>query len=85
MPALVIAAAASMMSCASIGPKTVVVDRADSGAAIAESWKEQTLLNIVKIRHMDLPVFMDVASVVAGFSLQTTARPPATDWPPSRA
>jgi hypothetical protein len=57
--------------CTHIGPKTVIVDRFDYGTAIAESWKQQTLLNIVKLRYMDLPVFMDVASVVSGYSMQT--------------
>jgi len=57
--------------CTHLGPKTVAVDRFDYGTAIADSWKQQTLLNIVKLRYMDLPVFMDVASIVSGYSMQT--------------
>lgn len=57
--------------CQHLGPKTVAVDRFDYGTAIADSWKQQTLLNIVKLRYMDLPVFLDVASVVSGYSMQT--------------
>src|SRR5678815_3543967 len=61
----------TVTGCSHLGPKTVAVDRFDYGAAIGESWKQQTLLNIVKLRYMDLPVFMDVASVVSGYSMQT--------------
>lgn len=62
---------ACVTSCTHIGPKTVAVDRFDYSSAIADSWKQQTLLNIVKMRYMDLPVFVDVASIVAGYSLET--------------
>src|SRR4249919_3048277 len=69
--AAALACALASTGCHHLGPKTVAVDRFDYSAAIADSWKQQTLLNIVKLRYMDLPVFMDVASVVSGYSMQT--------------
>jgi hypothetical protein len=68
---LFLAAAALFTGCTHLGPRTVTADRFDYSTAIADSWKQQTLLNIVKLRYMDLPVFVDVASVVSGYSMET--------------
>jgi hypothetical protein len=35
-----------------MGPKTVVVDRFDYSTSIVDSWKQQTLLNIVNLRRL---------------------------------
>jgi hypothetical protein len=64
--------ALALAGCRSIGPRVVPRDRFEYSRGIAESWKDQTLLNIVKFRYLDLPVFLDVASVVSGYSLETS-------------
>jgi hypothetical protein len=55
--------------CASIGPGTVTRDRFDYTGAISESWKTQMLLNMVKMRYGDTPVFLDVSSVISQYQI----------------
>jgi hypothetical protein len=64
--------ALSVAACTSIGPGTVPHDRIDYATAIGNSWKEQTLLNIVKLRYADMPIFLAVDQVIAGYQLQST-------------
>jgi hypothetical protein len=45
-------------------------DRIDYVGAVAESWKEQTLLNIVRLRYGDAPSFLEVSSVISAYSFQ---------------
>jgi hypothetical protein len=78
-PALVLVAV--LCGCQHIGPGTVRLDRTAYSVAIADSWKQQTLLNIVKLRYMDLPVFLDVSSIVAGYSLETSGSVTAELFP----
>ena len=59
-----------LSGCASVGPPSITADRFEYNAAITRSWKEQALLTIVKIRYLDVPVFVDVASIVSGYTLE---------------
>ena len=59
-----------LTGCGSIGPGNVTRDRFGYTHAIAESWKKQMLLNMVKMRYVDVPVFLDVATIINQYSLE---------------
>ena len=60
-----------IVGCTTMGPTTIPRDRFDYAAAISESWKNQMLLNLVKARYSDAPVFLDIASAINSYSLET--------------
>jgi hypothetical protein len=68
-----------------VGSKTIAGDRFDYASAITRSWKEQMLLNMVKLRYLDPPVFLDIAQVVASYTLEGSASLNAPDWTGAQA
>jgi hypothetical protein len=64
-----VALALLLASCASVSPQHVTTDRMDYGQVVAESWKRQTLLNVVRLRYADAPVFLDVSSIINSYTV----------------
>jgi hypothetical protein len=60
--------------CISIGPRSVPRDRVDYSNAASDSWKDQMLLNIVRLRYADTPTFLDVSSVISAYTIQGAAQ-----------
>jgi hypothetical protein len=58
--------------CTGFGPEAVRYQQSDYASALADGAKRQTLLNIVKLRYGDVPAFISVSQILAGYSLQGT-------------
>ncbi|MCZ2156924.1 MAG: hypothetical protein LC114_24005 [Bryobacterales bacterium] len=63
-----------------VGPKTIRGDRFDYSASISNSYKTQMMMNLVKFRYMDSPVFLDIAQVVATYTYDVSASVNTPDW-----
>jgi hypothetical protein len=59
----------TLSGCTSVPPARVSADRMDYGQVVAESWKRQTLLNVVRLRYADAPMFLDVASIINSYTV----------------
>jgi hypothetical protein len=56
-----------------VGPQSLPRDRQLYSISLADSWKELTLLNIVKLRYLDPPVYVDVGNIVSSYTLLQNA------------
>ena len=68
--------------CSHYGPRSITADRLPYGEAIATSWKEQTLLNVIKLRYVDTPFFVDVPQITAGYTIAKQATMNGGIFPP---
>jgi len=66
--ALVLLLALTVTGCRAIGPEQIRSGRDDYNAAIQQTSSEQLLLNIVRLRYRDIPLFLEVTSVTTRFS-----------------
>jgi hypothetical protein len=70
IPGVFIIAVVLFYGCTAMGPQTIDRDRFDYVSAISESLKRQTLLNLLKTRYQDVPVFLDIASVINQYAME---------------
>ena len=82
---IVVLAALLVAGCQTLGSGSVPRDRLGYADAIAESWKELMLLNIVKQRYLDTPIYLDVSSVISSYSLETGVSIGASIFPRASA
>jgi len=68
----------ALAGCTSVSPTRVTSDRLDYGQVVAESWKRQTLMNVVRLRYADAPMFLDVASIINSYTVGGNATAHAT-------
>ncbi|MGD8702214.1 MAG: hypothetical protein PVH26_07235, partial [Desulfosarcina sp.] len=64
---LIVLALLIVSGCAAQGARRVPADRFNYNAAIAQSTREQMLLNIVRSRYLEVPVFLTVSSVLTQY------------------
>jgi hypothetical protein len=68
-------AAVVLAGCQTVGPTSIARGRPDYNEAIHATSTDMNLANIVRIRHGEMPLVMDVTQVNAGVILQTSLAP----------
>ena len=60
----------AVSACSSLGPERLRQDRIDYADSLSVSWQRQMLLNVVKLRYGEMPMFLDVASVINQYTAE---------------
>jgi hypothetical protein len=67
---LLVVAGPALSACAGFAPKRLYQDQIGYSQSLSDSQKAQTLLNVVRIRYGDSPVFLNTTQVISGYTLQ---------------
>jgi hypothetical protein len=59
-----------LCGCFHFGPTRLDEDQLGFSRALSESQKRETLLNLVRLRYADMPIFLDATQVISGYQLQ---------------
>lgn len=62
----------TVAGCGNLGARHMPADQFDYNKAIARSIQEQMLLNVVRLRYFEAPVFLGVSSVLTQYAWQGT-------------
>ena len=68
IPILALISLLILNGCTSFGSRNVTRDRFNYNEAIAQSHSQQMLLNIVRLRYLEMPNFLEVSSVITSYS-----------------
>ena len=59
------------LGCATLGPKTIRLERTPFNLAIQETQDEQLLLNLVRLRYRDTPIFLELSGITSQVSFES--------------
>ncbi|MCY1056652.1 hypothetical protein [Nannocystis sp. SCPEA4] len=68
-----VAAAVLLTACTAVGPRSLRYSRGTYNAAIQQTNSEQLLLNLVRLRYRDAPLFLEVTSISSSLSVELGA------------
>ena len=60
----------SLCGCFSLGTTRLYEDQLGYSRALGDAEKSDTLLNVVRIRYADTPIFLQATQVISGYQLQ---------------
>ena len=72
--------ACALAGCTSIGAQRIGRDKLEYGEASGTASQRQMLLNVVKLRYGEAPMFLEVASVINQYSLEGELSLNAPPW-----